>query len=172
MKSLSSPHLHRFAGALLVGTMLLSLSGCDDDFVGGTEPEKKFEGIRVTFEDGRQGGSIGDASDDWRSIPQVGLTVIPAAPNPVTIASDELGVPTRTSIEFRLAQAESLRLWVESSPGVPDMELLVGTMEAGNHVLEADFTGKQPGIYRVYLSIRREGADYTTYGDLMLRLPK
>ncbi len=170
MKIPSSSYLHRSAGAFLVGALLLALSGCDDHFVGGgAEPEKKFEGIRVTFEDGRQGGTFGDASDDWQPIPQAGAMIAPAAPNPIIISSDTVEEQMHTAIAFDLAQRESLRLWVESSPGALDMEIFDGAMEPGRHELLVDFMGKNAGIYRVYMSIRREGGDFTTYGDIMVK---
>jgi hypothetical protein len=148
-----------FLGALLLSLLLgVGSAGCRDEFVA-VSPQPPFEGIQITFEDGRMGGTIGDPSDDWLPLTDVGARLSGAYPNPVI---------DKTSIDLSLAGRDSIRLWMESSPGVFDREFVAARLEAGVHVFDLDLTDHSPGIYRLYMTVYREGA-HTTYGDIMVK---
>ncbi len=159
---LPSPACRSIATSLL-GLLLMAVTGCKEQSDGvGVEPEEKFEGILVTYENGVGGGTIGDASDDWRPIPELQVSFGAAYPNPAS---------SRTEILYSLAEASHVRIWLESAPGVLDTVLIEGVYEAGKYRTKVDVAGKSPGIYRAYMSARRDRINaptYTSYGDIMV----
>jgi len=167
MSRILSPGTYRSIATALLGLLLMSFTSCEEE--GNVveppkpEPEKKFEGILVTYENGVSGGMIGDASDDWLPIPELQVSFGAAYPNPAA---------SETMIRYTLSEVSHVKVWLESAPGVLDTVLLEGLFEAGNHMMKVDVAGKEPGIYRAYMSVHRDrfGATaYTSYGDIMVK---
>ncbi len=167
MKTTTSPRSGLIILMLLLASfMLLTMTGCDyetikydkTDTTDTTDTTRAgFTGIQLTAEDGRLLGTIGDASDDWRSLPQVGLTLSPAIPNPVQ---------ERVSIRLALVQDDSVRIWLDSAPGKLQKVLLEEFMPEGTNVREFNLADLTPGIYRAFIAVVRGTEEYTTYGDI------
>ena len=154
--TLTPIHTRPIGGALLILAFVALLAGCKEDVA---DPAPAFTGVRRTFENGTMGGTIGgDASDDWLPIPGVGVSLSPAYPNPTTGA---------VSVDLGLAQEDSIRLWMESAPGAFDTELLAARLTPGTHVFQFDLRGHAPRIYRLHLTVYRDGS-HGTYGDIMV----
>ncbi len=149
----------RSAGSslILLASLALLTTGCGSRTV---EPEPGFTGIQLTNAIGQPTGTTGDASDDWRAIPEVGFTFKPAFPNPTV---------SEIMVHFSIEQARTVKLWLESSPGKLERVLYEASLNAGTHGLDVDVSDLAPGIYRVFASVEYDQRVYTTYGDIEVR---
>lgn len=158
MKKMISLPVSGSITAIFLALLTLSSSGCKEKTVE-PEEENKFEGIQIVYENGQSGGTIGDASDDWQPMTETGAHLRGAIPNPAN---------SITRIAFKLAQQDSVRIWMESSPGKLAMEIFRGVLASGSHLIEVDVQGRDEGIYRVYMTVYRGQTSHTSYGDLMI----
>lgn len=159
MKSIIPASITGSTKAALLGLFLLC--GCGQSVA----PVDKFEGIQIVFENGVFGGTIGDASDDWQPIEEVGAHLRAVFPNPTQSSATYY---TDTRVVFSLSQEESIRIWIESAPGRIAKEVYQGMKAKGSHTMDLNVHGWKTGIYRIYMTVYRDGKSYHSYGDLMI----
>jgi hypothetical protein len=156
MRTLTALPRDRFSILLLLATSSLLLVGaCGKDPV---EPQPQpFSGILRTFENGATAGPLEDGAGDWQPIAELNARIAPAAPNPFD---------SKTTITFELSAEDSLRVWSESAPGAFEAEYFRGRLAAGWNAVELSMANRPSNIYRIYLTVYRDGKSYTTYGDV------
>jgi hypothetical protein len=165
MKTFTPTLIYGSTLAICAALLLSASAGCSNTANNPVVPPpvdstERFTGIQQTFEDGRLGGTIGDASDDWRSLAAIGFTTSAAFPNPAQ---------AQVTYSFRISQPEEVRTWLEAAPGVLAFEITNRRFEAGDHDIQFQVGSLTPGIYRLYTSVTRDGVVHKTYGDIMVQ---
>ena len=144
-------------GLLLL--LLLLLPRCREDLPVELPVLTTFTGITETAEDGTV---LSSDPDDWRSIIEAGLYVQPAYPNPCDRSSS-------FTISFRLSRPESLRITLNDRIDHVARTVISETVPAGPTKFKPAVAYMDTKIYRLYITVIRPDAEYTTYGDVDIR---
>lgn len=133
------------------------------DSMKGSYPSNRFRGFINTsvFPD-----TLEDAPDDgdWKNIPEIGMTIKPAYPNPdANYAFIEISItqPDTVFVSFNITR--NGRAW--------PYEELYPFDKAGTYQLRIPLSFFPNGLYRVYITINRNGKSYQTYGDIRVKYP-
>lgn len=144
-------------GLLLL--LLLLLPRCREDLPVEFPVLTTFTGITETAADGTV---LSSDPDDWRSIIEAGLYVQPAYPNPCDRSSS-------FTISFRLSRPESLRITLNDRIDHVARTVISETVPAGPTKFKPAVAYMDTKIYRLYITVIRPDAEYTTYGDVDIR---
>jgi hypothetical protein len=123
-----------------------------------TEPPAlpQFSGITQTD---ANGNIISIDPDDWQPIPAVGLTVMPAYPNPCQSTQG-------FTFNLKLTNSDSVAISVLDSPTHIYRSVFSVRLAAGSYQAQVNTTGDPPLVYRVALDVIRQDTVYSTHGDV------
>ncbi len=143
--------------ALFILLAFALMAGCRED-LGVPPPELPAPYSGITSTDGN-GSVLSVDTADWKPIDALGTFVNPAFPNPCT---------TNFNFIFRLAAADSIVITLNAAPSAVVEVIASGRFGQGQFQVIGDVASLSPGIYRVYFTVVRGGALYTTYGDVQV----
>jgi len=131
---------------------------CSNDNPGYPSP---FSGITHTLEGGPE--PVGEVDpNDWKSIPQVGLVVYPAYPNPTDPFSH---------LKFTLNQKLFVKVELDDPVNRKIITYDERQLEPGTYQIYIDFNYEPfqrplDTIVRINIYAEKDGAQYSTYGDI------
>lgn len=137
----------------------LAFSCRQDSSVDATAGPASFNGITAT--DGN-GNILRIDADDWRPIPESGLSLRPVYPNPCTSRDG-------TILDFRISTQDSIRIVLLDRPTHIIDIFLAARLQPGLYSYRLRLVPYEPGIYRVEFRIVRAESTLATYGDVEIR---
>lgn len=129
----------------------------------GSIPGNRFHGIIYTTESSPDPLAILDGPDDgdWKSADSNEFIPRPLYPNPTSGQMSTLGWALQTEgliISFSLNKTPKDSLFFYSTD----------PLSAGFHEYAVSLKGIKPGMYRIYLSAKRNSTTYLSHGDVMV----
>jgi hypothetical protein len=128
------------------------------DSMIGSYPANRFRGYINTVQDP---DILEDGPDDgdWKDIPEIGLFIKPAYRNPDG---------PDTYIEVALTQPDTIfiSLNITRNRKTWPLENMYILDTAGTYMLRLSLLQPPEGLYRVYITVNRNGKSYQTYGDV------
>lgn len=128
------------------------------DSMQGSYPSNRFRGFINTT---TSTDSLEDAPDDgdWESIPEIGLSIKPARPNPNLAATYiEITATQPDTIYYAPYVTRSFDLYNNSG------RIIIDT--AKTDTIRLNMINLRDGLYRVYFKIYKNGKTYQTFGDI------
>lgn len=128
------------------------------DSMQGSYPSNRFRGFINTT---ASTDTLEDAPDDgdWESIPEIGLSIKPARPNPnLTATYIEITATQPDTIYYSPYITRNFDLYTNSG------RIIIATPKT--YTVRLNMINVRDGLYRVYFKIYKDGKTYQTYGDI------